>query len=108
MEQAYLINILLVIGAYLLGSISNAVWIGKTFYGIDPRTQGSKNAGATNAVRVLGAKAGGAVFLLDALKGSYARTPEQLPPRYSRLLQFADGVGTDSRARPHVAHLCRV
>lgn len=69
MENTYIINILLVVGAYLLGSISNAVWIGKCFYGIDPRTQGSKNAGATNAVRVLGAKAGGAVFALDALKG---------------------------------------
>lgn len=60
---------MLVVGAYLLGSISNAVWIGKCFYGVDPRTQGSKNAGATNAVRVLGVKAGGAVFALDALKG---------------------------------------
>lgn len=69
MENIYLINIMLVVGAYLLGSISNAVWIGKCFYGVDPRTQGSKNAGATNAVRVLGAKAGGAVFALDALKG---------------------------------------
>ena len=69
MEHTYLINILLVVGAYLLGSISNAVWIGKCFYGVDPRTQSSKNAGATNAVRVLGAKAGGAVFTLDALKG---------------------------------------
>lgn len=69
MENIYLINIMLVVGAYLLGSISNAVWIGKCFYGVDPRTQGSKNAGATNAVRVLGAKAGGVVFALDALKG---------------------------------------
>lgn len=72
MENIYLINIMLVVGAYLLGSISNAVWIGKCFYGVDPRTQGSKNAGATNAVRVLGAKAGGAVFALDALKGVVA------------------------------------
>lgn len=69
MENTYILNILLIVGAYLLGSISNAVWIGKCFYGIDPRTQGSKNAGATNAVRVLGTKAGGAVFALDALKG---------------------------------------
>lgn len=47
----------LVIGlvvAYLLGSIPSAVWIGKSFYGIDVREKGSKNAGATNTIRVLG------------------------------------------------------
>ncbi len=54
--------------AYLLGSISTAVWIGKWFYGVDVRNEGSKNAGATNTFRVLGGKAGLAVLLLDVAK----------------------------------------
>jgi len=59
-------------GAYLLGSIPSAVWIGKTFYGIDVREHGSGNAGATNALRVLGKRTGVIVLLLDALKGVLA------------------------------------
>jgi glycerol-3-phosphate acyltransferase PlsY len=54
--------------AYLLGSISTSVWIGRIFYGIDVRKQGSGNAGATNTIRVLGWKAGVAVLLIDVLK----------------------------------------
>ncbi len=60
------------ITAYLLGSIPNAVWIGKCFYKIDVREHGSKNAGATNVLRVLGKKAAIPVFLLDILKGYLA------------------------------------
>lgn len=62
-------NILFLIGAYLLGSIPTAVWIGKYFYRIDVREYGSGNAGATNAFRVLGKKAGIPVLLIDVLKG---------------------------------------
>ena len=62
-------NILLLIGAYLLGSIPTAVWIGKYFYKIDVREYGSGNAGATNTFRVLGKKAGIPVLLIDVLKG---------------------------------------
>lgn len=63
------INTLLVIAAYLLGSIPSAVWIGKRFYGIDVRQHGSKNAGATNTLRVLGKKAALPVFAMDISKG---------------------------------------
>ncbi len=63
------LNILLIIVAYLLGSIPSAVWIGKHFYGIDVREHGSHNAGATNTLRVLGKKAALAVFAIDILKG---------------------------------------
>ncbi|MDR0660941.1 MAG: glycerol-3-phosphate 1-O-acyltransferase PlsY [Prevotellaceae bacterium] len=66
------IDILLVVVAYLLGSISNAIWIGKRFYGIDVRQYGSRNAGATNVLRTLGWKAALPVFLLDMLKGVLA------------------------------------
>ncbi|MDR0968917.1 MAG: glycerol-3-phosphate 1-O-acyltransferase PlsY [Lentimicrobiaceae bacterium] len=55
--------------AYLLGSIPTAVWIGKLFFGVDVRTQGSGNAGATNTIRVLGLKAGIPVLLIDVSKG---------------------------------------
>jgi acyl phosphate:glycerol-3-phosphate acyltransferase len=54
--------------AYLLGSLPSAVWIGKWFYDIDVREQGSGNAGATNTIRVLGLKAGIPVLLIDAFK----------------------------------------
>ena len=57
------------ITAYLLGSIPSAVWYGKRFHGIDIRTYGSGNAGATNTFRVLGKKAGSIVMGIDALKG---------------------------------------
>lgn len=56
----------------MLGSIPTAVWIGKTFYGIDVREFGSGNAGATNTFRVLGKKAGIPVLIIDILKGSLA------------------------------------
>ena len=63
------LHITLLIGAYLLGSIPTAVWIGKFFYRIDVREYGSGNAGATNTFRVLGKKAGIPVLLIDVLKG---------------------------------------
>ena len=65
----WLTIILVVAGAYLLGSIPSAVWIGKIFYGVDVRTKGSGNAGTTNVLRVLGAKAALPVFIIDMLKG---------------------------------------
>lgn len=66
------INILLVVVAYLLGSIPSSVWIGKYFYNKDVRDFGSGNAGATNTFRVLGVKAGIAVFIFDIGKGFLA------------------------------------
>jgi len=61
--------VLPVLLAYLLGSVPTAVWVGKRFYGVDVRTQGSGNAGATNTIRVLGLKAGIPVLLIDVFKG---------------------------------------
>jgi len=62
-------NLLIITVAYLLGSIPSAVWIGKTFKGVDVREHGSKNAGATNMMRVLGVKIGIPVLLIDVFKG---------------------------------------
>ncbi len=58
--------------AYLLGSVPTAVWVGKMFYGLDVRNEGSGNAGATNVIRVLGVKAGIPVILVDVVKGFLA------------------------------------
>jgi acyl phosphate:glycerol-3-phosphate acyltransferase len=64
--------LIILIGGYLLGSIPSAVWLGKLVCGIDVREHGSKNAGATNTVRVLGWKVGGPVLAIDILKGYLA------------------------------------
>jgi glycerol-3-phosphate acyltransferase PlsY len=64
--------LLSIVSAYLLGSIPTAVWIGLTYYGIDPREHGSKNAGATNTFRVLGKKPGILVLVIDIIKGAVA------------------------------------
>ena len=54
--------------SYLAGSIPSAYIAGK-LRGIDLRKHGSGNLGATNVVRVLGAKTGAVVFIADVLKG---------------------------------------
>ena len=59
----------LIILSYFFGAIPSGVWIGKIFKGIDVRDYGSKNSGATNSYRVLGAKLGIAVLIMDVLKG---------------------------------------
>jgi len=64
-----IINILKIVAAYLLGSIPSALWIGKLTKGIDVREHGSRNAGATNTMRVLGVKIGIPVLLIDVFKG---------------------------------------
>lgn len=74
------VNILLLVCAYLLGSIPSAVWISKRFYGMDIREHGSKNAGATNVLRVLGRRAALPVFLIDAAKGFAAVKLYRLSP----------------------------
>jgi len=63
---------ILIILAYLLGSVPTAVWVSKRVYGIDIREHGSGNAGATNTFRILGSKAGSLVMLGDMLKGFFA------------------------------------
>jgi len=63
---------LLIIVAYLIGSIPTSVWVSKHFFGIDIRDYGSGNAGATNTFRVLGSKWGSFVMLVDVIKGVVA------------------------------------
>ena len=59
------------LGAYLLGSIPTGFLVGKA-KGIDVRTVGSGNIGATNVFRVLGRPAGVFVLAMDGLKGALA------------------------------------
>ncbi|KYD08570.1 glycerol-3-phosphate 1-O-acyltransferase PlsY [Heyndrickxia sporothermodurans] len=63
---------LIIILAYLLGSIPSGLIVGKLFYGIDIRQHGSGNLGATNSFRTLGVKAGTVVIVADILKGTLA------------------------------------
>ena len=67
--QEVLVVAALLVGAYLLGSIPSAVWIGRIFFNVDVRRHGSGNAGATNVLRVLGTPAALGVFAIDAAKG---------------------------------------
>ncbi|MDE7069071.1 MAG: glycerol-3-phosphate 1-O-acyltransferase PlsY [Alistipes sp.] len=78
MILTYYCIVTMILIAYLLGSIPSAVWIGKKYYGIDIREHGSKNAGTTNMLRVLGRRAALPVFALDFLKGFVAVTLVEL------------------------------
>ncbi|QTD42059.1 glycerol-3-phosphate 1-O-acyltransferase PlsY [Sporosarcina sp. Te-1] len=70
---------ILLLLAYLLGSIPSALWIGKLFFKTDVREHGSGNLGATNTFRVLGKTAGLIVTILDILKGTAAVLLPLLP-----------------------------
>ena len=65
-------EIVLIVLAYLIGSIPTSVWVSKRFFNIDIRDYGSGNAGATNTYRVLGAKWGTFVMIADMLKAVVA------------------------------------
>ena len=65
-------TILLLVLAYLLGSIPSGLWIGKAFFKINLREHGSGNTGTTNTFRILGTKAGLVVFAVDFLGGTLA------------------------------------
>lgn len=74
------------LAAFGIGSVPNGYLIGRA-KGIDIRTQGSKNIGATNVLRVLGKPAGITCFILDALKGWLAV--------YVAVVIAGEGIGTD-------------
>lgn len=63
--------VLAVLASYLLGSVPTGYWVGR-LRGVDIRTQGSGNMGATNVVRVLGWPTGVFVLLVDVAKGALA------------------------------------
>ncbi len=73
---------ILVILAYLIGSIPTSVWISKSVFNMDIRDYGSGNAGATNTFRVLGSKWGSIVMLVDVTKGIIATSLYIVIPFY--------------------------
>jgi glycerol-3-phosphate acyltransferase PlsY len=75
-------EVLLIVIAYLIGSIPTAVWVSKAFFSIDIREYGSGNAGATNTFRVLGSRWGTIVMIADVLKGVAATSLYILLPYY--------------------------
>ncbi|MFN8248549.1 MAG: glycerol-3-phosphate 1-O-acyltransferase PlsY [Ferruginibacter sp.] len=75
-------ELLLIIIAYLIGSIPTALIISKKYFGIDIRDYGSGNMGATNTFRVLGSKYGTVVMAIDMLKGMAAVGLYNFLPHY--------------------------
>ena len=69
LDMDWVLKIISLLTAYILGSIPTSIWVGKIFYHIDIREHGSGNSGATNTFRVMGARAGFPVFFIDMLKG---------------------------------------
>lgn len=90
-------ELLLIILAYLIGSIPTSVWVSQYFFKIDIRDYGSGNAGATNTYRVLGPKWGTIVMVTDMLKGMVAVKLAFLLPGYVEgelnMLNLQTGLG---------------
>jgi glycerol-3-phosphate acyltransferase PlsY len=61
---------LLLLLAYLVGSLPSGLWVGRVTHGVDVRRLGSRRTGATNVQRTLGTGAGITVAVLDVLKGT--------------------------------------
>ena len=106
--------ILTALAAYLLGSIPFGFLVAKA-KGVDIRSAGSGNIGATNAMRVLGKPAGIAVLLLDAAKGYVAcvflppMIYNWLIPHYSGLFLYFQDVPVELQTRFFVvAGICAV
>jgi glycerol-3-phosphate acyltransferase PlsY len=76
-------ELLLIILAYLIGSIPTSVWVSSYFFDIDIRDYGSGNAGATNTYRTLGPKWGTLVMVVDMVKGVIAVKLALLLPEYA-------------------------
>ena len=68
--------------SFFSGSLPFAVIIAKTFKGIDPRKEGSKNPGTTNVCRLCGLPCGILTLVCDVLKGTL--------PVYASILLFPD------------------
>uniref|UniRef100_A0A832M1B1 Glycerol-3-phosphate acyltransferase n=1 Tax=Oscillatoriales cyanobacterium SpSt-402 TaxID=2282168 RepID=A0A832M1B1_9CYAN len=67
-----ILNGLLLLFAYLLGSLPCGYWAGRLLKGIDIREHGSGSTGATNVLRTLGVVPAIAVLMVDILKGAGA------------------------------------
>ncbi len=77
------IEIIFIVCAYLIGSVSSAIIVCKLMRLPDPRSTGSGNPGATNVLRVGGKKAAAITLVGDVLKGL-------LPVLVAKLLHVSD------------------
>ncbi len=68
----WIISILTIIAAYLIGSVNTSIILSKTLFGSDIRESGSGNAGTTNMLRTHGKKMAIFTLLGDVLKGVVA------------------------------------
>lgn len=73
---------ILIIVAYIIGSVPTALIVSRHYFDIDIRDYGSGNMGATNTFRVLGKKYGSMVMVFDILKGMLAVGLYNLLPFY--------------------------
>ena len=94
------IYIAVALGGYLLGSIPFGYLVAKAM-GIDIRTVGSGNIGATNAMRVLGKPAGIFVLVMDALKG-YAACVFLAPWIHDWILPHLSGLAPTFATEPEM------
>ena len=81
--------------AYFIGAIPCGYLIGRIFYGIDLRTRGSGNIGATNAYRELGIFPALIVFICDSAKGYLAVWLGDVSPLVALLCATAVIIGND-------------
>lgn len=85
MDQSLLLRVLLVVVAYLAGSIPVGVLVAKASGGPDPRTIGSGRTGGTNSLRALGRRWAALVVAGDLAKGA-------LPVLLARMLTGGDSL----------------
>lgn len=65
-----MIAVLLVLGAYVLGSVPTGLWLVRWVRGVDVREHGSGNIGTANVYRVAGPWLGSVVLVADVAKGA--------------------------------------
>lgn len=92
------LDVSLIIGAYLFGSISSAIVVCKLMGLPDPRTEGSQNPGATNVLRIGGKKAAAITLAGDLLKGL-------LPVLLARALSVSEPVLAATAGAAFLGHL---
>ncbi|HET7226535.1 MAG TPA: glycerol-3-phosphate 1-O-acyltransferase PlsY [Candidatus Eisenbacteria bacterium] len=80
--------LLTVLAGYVAGSLPFGLWLGRALRGVDVRTLGSGNLGATNVYRTLGPAVGVPTLVLDVLKGAL---PVLLLPRLAFTRDFPGG-----------------
>ncbi len=83
-------ELVLIIIAYLIGSLPTALIVSRNFFGVDIRDYGSGNMGATNTFRVLGSRYGTIVMVFDILKGMAAVALYNFLPYYLRSTSMWD------------------